>query len=146
MTLTEKIAHDAEGALKGRDAFATGALRMLRAALKNAEIEKREALSDEEALKVVGSEVKKLRDALENFRAGGRADLLEKTEREITLLSAYLPAQIGEDEVRAAVSSKIAELGAGPSDIGKVTGALMKDLRGKADGGLVSRIVKELLQ
>ena len=145
MTLTEKITGDAEQALKSRDAFALGALRMIRAAFKNAEIEARQSLTDEQAQAIIASEVKKLRDSLEQFRAGGRADLAEKAEREIALLSAYLPAQMTEEEVRTAVVSKIAELGAGPADAGQVTGALMKDLRGKADGGLVSKLVKEAL-
>ncbi|OGL73825.1 hypothetical protein A3F28_02330 [Candidatus Uhrbacteria bacterium RIFCSPHIGHO2_12_FULL_57_11] len=145
MTLTEKITGDAEQALKSRDAFALGALRMIRAAFKNAEIEARQSLTDEQAQAIIASEVKKLRDSLEQFRAGGRADLAEKAEREIALLSAYLPAQMTEEEVRTAVVSKVAELGAGPSDAGQVTGALMKDLRGKADGGLVSKLVKEAL-
>ena len=145
MTLTEKITGDAEQALKSRDAFALGALRMIRAAFKNAEIEARQSLTDEQAQAIIASEVKKLRDSLEQFRAGGRADLAEKAEREIALLSAYLPAQMTEEEVRTAVVSKVAELGAGPADAGQVTGALMKDLRGKADGGLVSKLVKEAL-
>ena len=118
---------------------------MIRAAFKNAEIEARQSLTDEQAQAIIASEVKKLRDSLEQFRAGGRADLAEKAEREIALLSAYLPAQMTEEEVRTAVVSKIAELGAGPADAGQVTGALMKDLRGKADGGLVSKLVKEAL-
>lgn len=143
MSLVTKIEADANAALKSKDA-ALSTLRMMRAALKNAAIEARvPALDDEKAVAVISSEVKKLRDALEQFRAGGRPDLISQTEAEIAVMSRYLPAQVSEDEIRVVVA-RVAS-GASPADFGKVMGAAMKELKGKADGNAVGKIVKEVL-
>lgn len=143
MSLVGKIEEDANVALKRKD-VALSTLRMTRAALKNAAIEARvPALDDEKAVAVISSEVKKLRDALEQFRAGGRPDLIAQTEAEIAIMSRYLPTQASEDEIRAVVA-RVA-VGASPADFGKVMGAAMKELKGKADGGLVGKMVKEVL-
>lgn len=135
-------------AMKAKDASAVSTFRMLRAAMKNAEIDKQtKELSDEEALDVIGREVKKLRDALSDFEKAGRGDLAESTKAELELLTAFLPAQCTEEEVRAAVAKKAAELAlSGEAAYGRLMGEVMKELKGKADGNAVGKAVKEFLQ
>lgn len=131
---------------KARNAFAVSTLRMLRAALKNEEIERRGKLDDEAVVGVVSREVKKIKDSIDSFRKGGREDLVEKAEKEISILGAYLPEQLDDDSIRELVRSAIGELGeVTGQDFGKVMSAVMKDAKGKADGSRVSAIVKEKL-
>lgn len=144
MSIVGTIERDATAALKSKNAERLSTLRMLRAALKNAAIDARvPEVTDEQAIVVVASEVKKLKDALEQFRVGGRADLVEKTDAELVVMAAYLPAQASEGEVRAVVT-RVAT-GASAADFGRVMGAAMKELKDKADGNVVGRIVKEVL-
>lgn len=147
MTLTERIETRFKESMKAKDAEALSSYRMLRAALKNAAIEKRkDALDDDEALEVVSREIKKLKDSLTDFEKAGRTELVEKTKSEVDLLSEFMPEQLSEDEVRAAVKEAIASTGAAsPSDFGKVMGVVMQKVKGRADGGLVTRIAKEEL-
>lgn len=135
-------------AMKAKDAAAVSAFRMLRAALKNVEIDKQiKELNDEQTLEVVGKEVKKLKDAMADFEKAGRQDLVEQTKAELALLSGFLPAQMSEEEVAAAVAKKAAELGlSGEAAYGRLMGEMMKELKGKADGGAVGKAVKEFLQ
>ena len=135
-------------AMKAKDAPAVSTLRMLRTAIKNAEIDKRvEALDDDAALEVIGREAKKLKDALADYRAGNRPDLIAQAEAEIALLSQFLPAQMSENDVREVVKTKAAALGlSGEAAFGRLMGEAMKELKGKADGGLVGAIVKQVLQ
>jgi len=134
-------------AMKAKDAEALSAFRMLRAALKNAAIEKRKPdLDDEEAHEVISRELKKLKDSLKDFTDAGREDLAAKVEKEIGLLSEFMPEQMGEDEVRAVVKEAVTSTGASnPGDFGRVMGEVMKKVKGRADGGLVTRIAKEEL-
>ncbi|MEK7546551.1 MAG: GatB/YqeY domain-containing protein [Patescibacteria group bacterium] len=135
-------------AMKAKEADKVSTYRMLRAAFKNAEIDKQIAqLSDDQVIEVVGREVKKLKDALADFEKAGRTELKEKTEAELALLSGFLPAQLSEAEVLSAVAAKAAELGlSGEAAYGRLMGEVMKDLKGKADGGTVGKAVKEFLQ
>lgn len=135
-------------AMKAKNAPAVSAFRMLRSAMKNAEIDKQtKELNDEEAIEVIGREVKKLKDALSDFEKAGRQDLADQTKAELDLLSGFLPAQLSEEEVRAVVAAKAAELGlSGEAAYGRLMGEAMKELKGKADGALVGKTVKELLQ
>jgi hypothetical protein len=135
-------------AMKARSEFELGALRMLFAALKNKQIElmKQEALTDDEALMVVATEVKKRKDSALAYRDGKRPDLAEKEEREIALYAQYLPAQLSEDDIRKAIKAKADELGlSGQAAFGQLMKAAMAGLKGQADGAAVSRIVKEIL-
>ena len=110
-------------------------------------MEKQSQAADDEVLEVIASETKKRREAIEQFKTGGREDLAQKEKLEMDILAAYLPEQASEEEVRAEIQKAIADLNAqGPKDIGKVIGAAMVKLKGRADGGMVSKIVKELLQ
>ena len=103
-------------------------------------------LSNEEIQQIIAGEAKKHRESIEMFQKGSRQDLVDKETKELKILEAYLPEQMGEEEVRKLVKEAIASTGAKtPQEMGKVMAALMPKVKGKADGSLVSRIVKELL-
>lgn len=160
--LKQKLQEDLNKSLKVGDRLRRLVLGMVMTAVKNREVEKRTKLSrstsqidqlekesqltDEEILEVIASEVKKRKESVEQFKAGGRDELAQKEKSEMDILLSYLPEQLGEDEVRAEVQKTIAELGAsGSKDMGRVIGAVMAKLKGKTEGGMVSKIVKELL-
>ncbi len=148
MSLRSDIEKRFVEAMKAKDASAVSTFRMLRSAMKNAEIDKQiKELSDEEAIEIVGREVKKLKDALSDFEKAGRQDLAEATNAEVALLTGFLPAQMSEGEVEAIVAKKAAELGlSGEAAYGRLMGEAMKEMKGKADGALVGKKVKEFLQ
>ena len=153
MSLKEKIENDYVVAMKAKEAQKVSTLRMLRAAVKNAEIDKMKKFdNDSEVEAVVKGEVKKLREALETATGAGRTEMATQAEEELKILVGYLPEQMDEAAVRAVVAEKIKEMkGVNPSaplgagEMGRVTGEVMKILKGKADGGLVAKVVKELL-
>jgi uncharacterized protein len=122
-------------------------LRMLKAAFMNKEVEKGRALDDAEALQVVHSLVKQRRDSIDQFRAGGRQDLVDREQAEVTFLSQYLPPAADEATIAKAVDAAVAETGAtSPKDMGKVMKAVMVHLAGMAaDGRVVSDLVKKRL-
>ena len=132
-----------------RDVEQTAILRLLISALKYYEIQKGGAgyeATDEDILSVLQKEVKQHKDSIEQFDKGGRADLSDKEKKELAILQTYVPLQMSDDEIRKLVSAAISETGASsPSDMGKVMSALMPKTKGKADGSLVSRIVRESL-
>lgn len=161
--LKDDLQKELNEALKAGDQLRRSVLSLLLTAIKNRELAKRQQLSktitditelekqsqvtDDEVLEVVASETKKRKEAIEQFKVGGREDLAQKEKSEMDILAAYLPEQASEEEVRAEVQKTIADLNAqGPKDMGKVIGAVMAKLKGKAEGGMVSKIVKELLQ
>jgi uncharacterized protein YqeY len=144
MKLSEIIQNDLKLAIKNRNEKETSAIRMLVAAVKNEEIAKRpKVLEETDVAAVIKREIKKLKDGIEQFRQGGRADLAESYEMEIKILGKYLPEEAGEDEIRKVVKAKLAE--ADDKNFGVVMKQVMAELKGKADGALVSRIVKEEL-
>ncbi|MEK7516418.1 MAG: GatB/YqeY domain-containing protein [Patescibacteria group bacterium] len=145
--IQERINLDLQGAMKAKNELRVSVLRMLRGALLDATIaQKREALSEDQELEVLRREAKKIRDAIADYTRGGRQDLARRAEQEIAIIAAYLPQQMDEEAVREVVKTKIAELGASSaSDFGRVVGAVMKDLKGRADGSVVARLVREAL-
>ncbi|MFS8640420.1 MAG: GatB/YqeY domain-containing protein [Symbiobacteriaceae bacterium] len=148
MNLNERLTEDMKAALKAGPAgkLRLETIRFLRAAIKNAEIEKHAPLSDDEILGIITKQVKQLRESLADFQRSNRQDLVEKAEAEMAILSEYLPKQLSADEVRDLARTVIAQVGAqGPKDMGKVMGPLMAQVRGRADGKMVQQIVKELL-
>ncbi len=146
MSLTEQLQADMKTAMRGGDTHRRDTLRMVIAAAQNAAKEKRQPLTDEEALEVITREVKKRRESIEAFHAAGRDDLADKEQAEIEVLSPYLPEQLGEEEVRALVVAAVAATGASsPRDMGRVMSQLMPTVKGRADGKLVSRLVNEEL-
>jgi len=161
--LKDQLQKELNEALKAGDQLKRSVLSLLMTAIKNRELVKRQQLSktisdiselekqsqltDDEVLEVIAGETKKRKEAIEQFRAGGREDLAQKEKSEMDILAAYLPEQASEEEIRAEVQKTVTELNAqGPKDMGKVIGAVMAQLKGKADGGTVSKIVKELLR
>lgn len=149
MTLAEKIASDFKGAMKTGDTVRRSVLSLLKAALHNKAIEKRKKdvpFSDEEIVEVVAAEIKKRKDAAEQYKAAGRDELSRKEEAELTVLMGYMPPQLPENEIRVLVADAIAKTGAaGQKDMGKVLGFLSKQMKGRADMSLVAQIVKENL-
>lgn len=145
--LAVQIENDFLTAFKAKnDELLVAVLRLLKTAIKNAEITKKGQLTDEEIQKVISSEAKKRKDALESYRQGGREELAVKEEQEMAILEKYLPEQLSEDKVKELVSQVIAEAGeVTPKDFGKLMGQVMAKAQGQADGGLVSRLVKEAL-
>ena len=171
MGLREKINEDIKKAMQEKDELLLLVLRGLNAAIHNKEIEKRTKLSktpvyakasedkgklkkleeeskltEEEELEAVASEAKKRKEAIIEFEKGGRQDLVEKEQKELEILKKYLPEQMSEEQIREEVKKGIEEVGAvGPRDTGKVMAVVMPRLKGKAEGGVVSKIVGELL-
>jgi len=149
MTLTERITRDLTSAMKARDAARTSALRMAKAALHNREIDKQAALDDAEVVKVLQGLVKQREDAAEQYDKGRRPELAEKERAEIGVLKGYLPADVTDEEVAAAVAKAVEETGAAsPKDMGKVMKAALSALAasGKAvDGKRLSEAARKRL-
>jgi len=143
----DQLRSDLRDAMRAKDVPRRNTIRMVEAAIKNAEIEKRGTeLAESDILAILQRQVKQRRESIEQFTQGGREDLAENERVEIAIIEAYLPQQLSRDEVELRARSVIAEVGAaGPGDRGKVMGMLMKDLRGQADGSLVNAVVGELL-
>ena len=147
MLLRDQVNADIASAMKAKDAARLSALRMLKAAIMNKEIEKAHDLDDQEVLQVVSSLVKQRRDSIEQFSKAGRTDLVEKETAEIVVLERYQPPAASAEEIDAAVAAAIAETGAAsPKDMGKVMKAVMPRLAGKtAEGRAVSEAVRRRL-
>ena len=148
MNLKEKLQVDLVEAQKAKDGLKVSTLRMLAAAAKNFEIEKGGAgfsASEEDLISVIQKQVKQREDSIESYKSGGRAELAEKEKKELEILQNYLPEMISEEEIEKLVASAIKETSASSlADIGKVMGKL-SNLRGKADMGVVSTLVKKKL-
>jgi len=161
--LIEKIEQNIKKALQEKDELKSLVLRGVKAAMHNKEIEKRTKLSkeqkdinelekqskltEEEIIEVVSSEAKKRREAIEEFKKGGRNEMADKEKKELEILKEYLPEQMSEENVEEEAKKAVEEIGAeGPQDTGKVMSILMPKLKGKADGAVVSKIVAKLLK
>ena len=146
MSLKEQLTNDMKEAMKAHDKDRLAVIRMVRGAVRQQEIDGKKELGDEDVLAVISKEVKMRRDSIEEFRKGGREDLVEKTEAEIAVLMPYLPAQLSEEEIRGLVQAAVAQTGAAsPKDMGKVMGVLMPKVKGRADGKTVNAIVRIML-
>jgi uncharacterized protein YqeY len=146
MNLTERIEHDMQDAMKAKNEPALSAIRLVRSALKNKQIDVGHSISDEEAAQIIRTMVKQYTDALADFTSAGRTDLAEKQKAEIDLLQKYLPAQMSEAEIEQIATNVILTLNATQKDIGRVIGAVMKDVAGRADENTVKTLVTKLLQ
>jgi len=146
MGLREQIDSDIKGAMKSGAKDKVSALRMLSAALKNKQIEKRAPLTDGEISDTVRSLIKQRKDSIEQFGKGGRQDLVDKETAEVAILEVYLPQQMAREEIEKIVREVIGQTGAqGAKDMGKVMKALVPVLAGRADNKLVSELVKSSL-
>ena len=147
MSLMEKLTADMKEAMKHGEKERLSVIRLVRGAVRQAEIDGKQTLSDDEIIGVITKEVKMRRDSIEEFERGNRADLVEKTQAEIAILMPYLPEQLSADEVRRIVEAAVSEVGATTAkDMGKVMGVLMPRVKGRADGKLVNEIVRSLLK
>ncbi len=146
MGLREQIDADIKTALKSGAKDKLSALRMLSAALKNKQIDKRRPLTDDEVIETVRSLIKQRKDSIEQFAKGGRQDLVDKETAEVAVLEVYLPKQMSREEIEALVRDAIARTDAqGAKDMGKVMKALIPLVAGRADNKLMSELVKKAL-
>lgn len=143
--LKEQIDSDLKSAMVAKEELKLGTLRMLKARIKNEEIAKGKEFGDEEIQTVISSEVKRRKESVEQYTNGGRPELAQKEQDEISVLQKYLPEQMPEEEVRKIISESIAGQTFAPADFGKAMGLVMPKLKGKADGAVISKILKEEL-
>jgi uncharacterized protein YqeY len=146
MALRERLDEDLKSAMRAKDSLRMNTIRGLKSAVKYREIELMKPLDESGILGVAATEIKRRRDSVEQYRAGNRPDLADKEEAEIRLLQDYLPQQLPAAELEAKVDEVIARVGAkGPKDMGAVMKALLPDVQGRADGKVVSELVKQRL-
>ncbi|MDK2886697.1 MAG: uncharacterized protein PWP54_1260 [Thermosipho sp. (in: thermotogales)] len=143
--LKEKIFEDLKQAMKERNEIKTRVLRLLSSAIKNFEVEKMSSATDEEIGKLILKEMKKRQESILAYKNANREDLALEEEKELEILKEYAPKMLSEEEIREIVKKTIDELNATPKDFGKVMKEVMSKLKGRADGSLVSKVVKEQL-
>ena len=147
-SIYERLQIDMTAAMKAKDADTLSTLRMLKAAILEAKTKKPKdaVITRDEEIEILQRYAKKRRETIEELRKAGREDLVLSEEREITVTARYLPQAISEDELRGLIRDAIAQTGAaGPKDMGKVIGAVMAQVKGRAEGGTVSKLVREAL-
>ena len=146
MSLIEEIDGELKDAMRARDAERRDALRLILNALKNSQKELQRPLSEQEELQVLQRERKRRVEAAEAFRAGGREEQAEAEERELEILEEFMPEPLSEDEIEEIVDDAIAEVGAtSMADLGRVMADVMPQIAGRADGSVVSQLVREKL-
>lgn len=145
MTLKEQIVADMTAAMKARGPE-LDTLRMLKADIMKYEVSGADMVAtDEVVLDIIKRSIKQRKEAAEGFEKGGNTESMQKELDEIKMLEKYMPEQMGEDDVKKIVQETIDQMSAGPADFGKVMGAVMGKVKGQADGGVVNKVVKELL-
>lgn len=146
MSLQEKLNEDYKAAMKSGDKLRVETLRQLRAQLKDAQINKMQALTPEDEIAALSNAAKKRREAIEMYKQGGRSDLLEKEAAELAIISAYLPQALSAEEIARIIDAAIKDTGAAAAgDMGKVMGKIMPQVKGRADGKMVQQMVRERL-
>jgi len=147
MTLEEQINEDLKNSMKAKDEYRLSCLRFLKAALKNKQVEKMGKLEDDDVRSVISSLIRRAADSVKEFREGGREDLAAKEEKEIVILSSYMPEQLSAGEIEGIVAETISELSAQgiKKDLGRTMKAAMVKMAGRAQGKEVNDIVKRLL-
>jgi uncharacterized protein YqeY len=146
MSLKEKLSEDMKAAMRAKESEKLATIRLINAAIKQREVDERVELGDDQVLSVIEKMIKQRKDSITQFEAGGRQDLADKEKSEITVLAAYMPAQMSEAEVQAEVAAAVVQSGAsGSQDMGKVMAVLKPKLAGRADMTAVSGLVKAAL-
>ena len=146
MELKTKLTEDLRSAMRSGDKLRTSVIRLLTALIKNREVEKRGPLTDAEVIQAVSASCKQRQEAIEQYRQGGRQDLVDKETAELAILQTYLPVALSGDELRCLVREAIRESQAtSPREMGKVMALLMPKVTGRADGKIVSGLVREML-
>lgn len=146
MSLADQLQEDMKIAMRNKEKEKLLTIRMVRSAIKKAEIDAKEPLSDDEILDVIMREVKQRKDAISEYKKAGRDDLVQKENNELAILESYLPKQLTEEELREVIQTTIQKLGAtSKKEMGKVMGAVLSQVKRKADGKTVNRLVQEML-
>lgn len=146
MALKDQLTQDMKSAMKQREQIRLSTIRLIRAAIKNREIELREELGDEEVIRVISTLLKQHKDSIEQFQKGGRNDLVEKEQAELEILESYLPQPLSEEEVKVLVQEAIEAVGAtSMKDLGNVMKYIMPKAQGRVDGKMINQLVKEHL-
>lgn len=148
MMLLDQLNQDMKQAMKDKDKETLSVIRMVKASIQNELIKLgNDTLTEDEELTILSREVKQRKDSLQEFKAAGREDLVEKLDNELVTLQKYLPEQLSEDELSAIIQSTIQEVNAtSMKDMGKVMGAVMPKVKGKADGSQIKKVVQKNLQ
>lgn len=147
MSLKDQLTADMKEAMRQKDKVALSTIRLLKASVQNEEIALGQPLNEEQELTVLSRELKQRRDSLAEFEKAGRDDLTGQLNEEIAVVKRYMPEQLSDEEIRSIVEATIEKVGATQmSDFGKVMGAVMPQVKGKADGNKVNAVVKQLLQ
>lgn len=146
MSLKDQITDDMKAAMRAKDSERLSTIRLLIAEIKRKEVDERIELDDAQVVAIVEKMIKQRKDSIAQFESGGRQDLADKEKSELTVLTAYMPAGLSDEEVAAEVAAAVAASGAaGPQDMGKVMGILKPKLAGRADMTAVSALVKKAL-
>jgi len=146
MSLKENLMEDFKSTMKNKDTIRKNTITMVRAAIKQIEVDERRDVSDEEIIDIISKQLKEKRMAIEEFKRGSREDLVKLTEAESEILLEYLPKQLTEDEVEEIVIETIKEINAtSMKDIGLIMKAVMPKVKGKTDGNIVNKVVKKVL-
>lgn len=144
--MKNKIIEDIKSAMKSQDKVALAVVRMLKSDIQMAELNKKSELTDDEIVSIVSKQIKMRKDSIKEFEKGNRNDLIEQSEQEIKILEKYLPEQLTEEEITDIINNVFSRVNpTSSSDMGKIMGALTPLVKGKADMGIVSKIVKEKL-
>ncbi|AMM93917.1 hypothetical protein UP17_16730 [Peribacillus simplex] len=143
MSLLERLNNDMKQAMKNKEKDKLSVIRMLKASIQNEALKQRQDLTDDEELTVLSRELKQRKDSLQEFENAGRSDLVDKVRTELVYVEAYMPEQLSEEEISKIVKQTIEEVNAtSKADMGRVMGALMPKVKGKADGSLVNKLVQ----
>ena len=146
MSLKQQINDDMKAAMRAKETARLGAIRLLLAAMKQREVDERIELSDADVVAIIEKMLKQRRDSISQYKAANRQDLVDVEEFEVSILQTYMPQQLSEAEIAAAIAEAIASTGAaGPQDMGKVMGVVKPKLAGRADMGKVSGLIKAQL-
>lgn len=146
MSLESRLMEDLKTSMKNKDTIRKNTITMVRAAIKQKEVDERKKVSDEEIIEIISKQLKEKRNVIGEFRKGNREDLVELTEKEIEILIPYLPKQLSEEEVEEIVKDAIKELNAtSMKDIGIIMKTVMPKVKGRTDGNIVSKMVKQNL-
>lgn len=147
MSLKEKLQEDLKSSMRNKDIVRKSVVTLIRASIKQYEVDNRVELGDEEIIDIISKQLKQRNDALEEFAKANREDLVKETESEIEVLKEYLPQQLSEEELNEIVKSTISEVGAtSMKDMGKIMAAIKPKTKGRADGKLINKLVKANLQ
>lgn len=147
MAIKDQLMQDLKEAMKNKEDVRKSVITLIRAAVKQREVDERVELSEEQVQDIIAKQLKQRRDSLEEFKKAGREDLIEQTQKEIEIITTYLPAQLSIEEIETLVDEAIAETGAtSVKDMGKIMSVLNPQTKGRADGKVVNEVVRKKLQ